>query len=82
MLLGSSEQEKLALFYIASYIAKSKVAFEQCFTVLNKALEHTKKYPSKSTKTDETKEKRHTIHVLQRTLNRLNLLMEISSGAR
>ena len=76
MLLGSMEQGKSALFYIANYIAKSKVAFEQCFTVLEKVIEHNEKYPS--TAPDSGTQERKTKHVLQRTLNQLNLLMEIS----
>ena len=76
MLLGSMEQGKSALFYIANYIAKSKVAFEQCFTVLEKAIEHTQKYAS--TASDSGTQQRTTKHVLERTLNQLNLLMEIS----
>ena len=76
MILGSMEQGKSALFYIASYIAKSKVAFEQCFVVLEKALEHVKKHPSKAA--DSGTPERETKHVLERTLNQLNLMMEIS----
>ena len=81
MMLGSSEQGKSILFYIANYISKSKVAFEQCFTVLEHAMDHVAKYPSTimyKAKDDNEIAWRNTTHILQRTLNRLNLLMEIS----
>ena len=75
-MLGSSEQAKGALFYIANYVAKSKVALEQCFTVLNQVTNHVKKHPSNADDSGTTR--RTSMHVLQRTLNRLNLLMEVS----
>jgi len=79
MFLGSAEQGKSALFYIASYIAKNKVALEQCLTVLNKAISHVNKYPSKYTPEQGKTVKHGTVkHILERTLNQLNLLMEIS----
>ena len=81
MPLGSSEQGKSALFYIAYYIAKSKVAFEQCFSVLNHAMEHVSKHPStilNKVENEDEKTWRNTTHILQRTLNKLNLLMEVS----
>jgi hypothetical protein len=74
--LGSSEQAKGAMFYITPYLTKNKIALEHCLTVLQKVREHVNLYPSKAANTGT--EIRTVQHVLTRTLNKLNCLMEIS----
>ena len=74
--LGSLEQAKGAMFYITPYIAKNKMSLEQCLTVLHKAREHIKEHPSKADNTGT--ELRTVQHLLTRTLNKLNCLVEVS----
>ena len=75
ILLGNSTQSKNALFYLAPYIGKSKVQLATCLTSLNNALQHVKKYPS--TADDTGTNKRTAQHILTRTINSLNLKMEV-----
>ena len=75
-LLGSLEQAKSAMFYLIPYQGKTKFDFHQSLTILDKALHHTKICPSTSSDTGTLR--RTTKHILQRTLNRMHLQMEIS----
>ena len=76
MPLGSLEQAKGAMFYITPYIAKNKVALSQCLTILQKAREDVAMNPSKAK--DSGTALRTIQHVLTRTLNKLNCLIEVS----
>jgi hypothetical protein len=75
-LLGSLEQAKGAMFYVCPYIGKSKFPLQQSLAVLNETLEHIEKYPSRAT--DAGTMKRTAQYILQRTLNRMMLQMELS----
>ena len=75
-LLGSLEQAKGAMFYVCPYIGKSKFPLQQSLALLNKTLEHIEKYPSRAK--DASTTKRTAQYILQRTLNRMMLQMELS----
>ena len=74
--LGSREQGTGAMFYISPYMLKSKVNIQQALGVLLAAGDHCKKNPSKAE--DAGTKKRDIQYVLTRTLNQLNLKMELS----
>ena len=75
-LLGSMVQAKGAIFYICPHMGKRKRPLLQCLTLLRNAAEHIEKHPSVA-KDAGTKE-RKVKHLLQRTLNKMNLMMELS----
>jgi hypothetical protein len=74
--LGSEEQSNSALFYVTNYVCKKKVELEQCLAVLASAKKHVDEYPSCAA--DSGTPQRTAQHMLTRTLNRCNLLMECS----
>ena len=76
MILGSTEQGKSALFYLTNYVSKGKFEMEECLSVLKEANQHIEQYPSLAENTGTAQ--RTAMHVLTRTLNKLNLHMEIS----
>jgi len=74
--LGSSEQSKAALFYIGPYINKDGVKITDALPLLLKAYKHAINYPSVADDTGTAK--RHTQHALQRALNKMNNLIEVT----
>lgn len=74
--LGGAEQALAAMFYLTGYVAKNKVEVERSLAILKAAKAHIDKHPSKADDSGTTT--RITKHLLQRTLNRLNLMMEVS----
>lgn len=76
-LLGSIEQAKSALFYLVPYQGKSKFPINQALPILNSVLDHVDRndsqHPTESGRMDRTVK-----HLLTRTLNKMNLRMEIS----
>jgi len=76
--LGSMVQAKGAMFYLIPYQGKNKFPIAQSLVVLNKALEHVEKYKTQSTKGDKGTLQRTATHLLQRTFNRMDLMMELS----
>ena len=79
LLLGSLEQGNASLFYVANYIGKNKIALEQCLTVLDKAHQHIQEHPSKASQGPAGGTAlRAAMHLLERTLNKVNLLMEVT----
>lgn len=74
--LGCSEQSKSVALYIGPYFMKEKYSVEECLSVLLKTHAHIKKYPS--TAEDTGTRRRRTLHFLERTLNQLSLLIEVS----
>jgi hypothetical protein len=75
-LLGSLEQAKGAMFYVCPYMGKAKFPLQQSLAVLNETLEHIEQYPSRAK--DAGTQKRTAQYILQRTLNRMMLQMELS----
>ena len=75
-LLGSDDQARGAIFYICPYMGKEKVPLEQCITILRQAMKHVNKY--KSSAEDSGTDFRRSVHLLERCLNRMNLMMELS----
>ena len=75
-ILGGTQQSKGCLFYLASYLGKNKVALEQCLLMLAKARKEADVRGSTANNKDEQIRKGQ--HVLTRTLNQLNLSMEVS----
>ena len=69
LLLGSSEQSKVAAHYVGPYIDKNKAPSGESIDVIYEAMEHAKKYPSiaKNTGTNT----RFVQYVLTRILNKL-----------
>ena len=81
--IGSAEQGKSAMFYISGYFGKNKLHKEQCLQLLWSVLAHIKKYPSSTPETAEDPSGSHVQtaqHALNRILNRLYLMMEISDN--
>jgi len=71
-------QAKGAMFYLIPYQGKNKFPVAQLLVVLNNALEHVQKYESRTTKGDKGTLQRTAKHLLQRTMNRMDLMMELS----
>jgi len=74
--LGSTEQSKAALFYIGPYINKDGVKITDALPLLSKAHEHALNYPSVADDTGTAK--RYAQHALQRALNKMNNLIEVT----
>ena len=76
LLLGATSQAKSAIFYIAPYISKGKMTLSACMTVIEKARNDVKKYPSKA---DNAKSKRRLAqYFITKMLNKLNAYVELS----
>lgn len=75
-LLGSLGQAKSALFYLIPYQGKTKFPLMGSLTLLDSAINHISKH--KSTAADSGSISRNVIHLLQRTINRIHLHIEIS----
>ena len=76
ILLGSMDQAMGAIFYICPYMGKKKLPLEESLTVLYNSLQHCQKYPSRAK--DEGTQRRNAVYLLERTLNQMNLKMELS----
>ncbi len=76
ILLGSSQQSRAALFYVAPYVCKNKVALESCLTALEIAQRHIEEHPSCAE--DSGTAKRTIQHLFTRVLNALSRSVEIS----
>ena len=76
-LLGSIQQAKSALFYLVPYQGKSKHPIREALPILNNALSYVDYNESKHP-TEAGTLRRTMKQLLQRTLNRMNLKMEIS----
>lgn len=74
--LGGGEQALAAMFYLTGYVAKNKFDKERSLVVLKAAKDHLDRHPS--TADDSGTAMRTARHLLQRTLNRFNLMMEVS----
>ena len=75
--LGSSEQGKAAAFYLGPYFMKSKFDLQQCLVLFCDVQKHNDIYKSTATDVD-TNNNRATMYFLERVLNKLSLLMEVS----
>ena len=75
-LLGSVQQAKAATFYICPYIGKIKFPLAHCLAILNAVMHQTTDNPSSAI--DSGTPLRTTQHILQRTMNKLMLKMELS----
>ena len=75
-LLGSLQQAKGAVFYLCPYLGKTKFPLQQALMILNEVVKHVEKFPSKAENTGC--DKRTTQHIMQRTLNKMMLLMELT----
>lgn len=69
-------QAKGAIFYMCPHMGKQKRPLLQCLMLLRDTASHIEKHPSqwKDAGTKEQKVK----HLTQRTLNKMNLMMELS----
>jgi len=76
-MLGSLLQAKTAVQYICPYIMKAKYPLEQCLIIICDVLWHNESHPSQSLE-DQGTASRDTKYFLQRILNQMNVLMEIS----
>ena len=76
ILLGNTQQSKAALFYVAPYICKNKMALEHCLTALSRAQAHVDKH--KSTASDAGTSKRTVQYMLTRVLNSMYCHRELS----
>ena len=76
ILLGNTEQSRNALFYVAPYVCKSKVALGNCLSALSNAQQHIKLYPSQASDAGTTK--RTVQHLFTRVLNTLYSHAEVS----
>ena len=74
--LGSETQSVNALCYIAPYMTKNKVPLLETLTSVAQARKDIEKRPSQAE--DSGTEFRTVAHLVQRTLNRMDLKMEIS----
>ena len=74
--LGSKEQSKGALFYIGPYINKDGVKINDALPLLLQAHEHALNHASVAD--DSGTNKRFAQHVLTRTLNCMNSMIEVS----
>lgn len=77
-LLGSSDQARSAMFYIIPYESKNKFPLGESLPILQKALDHLRRFPSTYDSKDKGTMKRTVKHLLTRVLNRMHLSMEIS----
>ena len=76
LLLGSSEQSKLAAHYIGPYVDKIKMPLAESLDIVYEANEHAIKYPSIAEDTGSNS--RFVQYVMTNILNRLGSLMDIS----
>lgn len=76
MTLGSLESAKAAMFYLVKYLTKDAVALRACLSVLADAAKHIAMFPS--TAEDSGEPPRTGKHFLQRSINALSALQEIS----
>lgn len=74
--LGSTEQSKAALFYIGPYINKNGVKINDALPILLDAHDYALAHPSVAE--DSGTNKRHAQHVLTRTVNKINTMVEVS----
>ena len=76
-ILGGQDQALGAVFYICPYIAKRKAPLEESMSLLNNCFQLAEKYP---TVLEDEKDSpvRFAKQVLQKTLNKMNLTMELS----
>ena len=75
-LLRSDEQARGAIFYICPYMVKEKAPLEQCIKIPRQAMKHVNMYRS-STEDSDT-DFRRFVRLLERCLNRMNLMMDLS----
>jgi len=75
-LLGADTQAKAAVFYLCPYMGKQKYPLEHSLSILWETVLHNLKHPSKAG--DTGSRDRNTKYILQHTLNKMNLKMEIS----
>ena len=75
-LLGSSDQSKAAFFYLIPYAAKPKFPLQHSLTVINECIPHIIRHAS--TASDSGTIERTVKHLMQRALNQLSLLSELS----
>ena len=73
--LGSSEQAKAILFYLAKYLTKDKVALGATLSLIAHARKHVTEFPS--TAADSGSRDRSVKHIMQRLLNEFNGSREI-----
>ena len=76
VLIGNTQQSAAALFYVAPYVCKNKVALEACLTALEAAQRHVEEYASKAE--DSGTPKRYVQHMFTRVLNDLAKSVELS----
>jgi hypothetical protein len=76
LLLGASEQSRVAGLYLGPYVDKGKTNLADSLDLVFESLENVRVHPSVAIDTGTTK--RFAQHVLTRILNLLNSLMEIS----
>ena len=75
-LLGGAEQAKAALFYLLKYMTKDNAALSSCLSVIRDSCQYVRDHPSIAEDTGTIV--RGGKHFLQRILNSLNGLAEIS----
>ena len=75
-LLESLQQAKGAVLYLCPYLGKLKFPLQHALMILNETVTYVEKFPSKAD--DSGSDKRTVQHILQRTLNKMMLLMELS----
>ncbi len=75
LLLGSSEQSKVAAHYVGPYIDKNKTPLGESINVTYDAMEHAKKFPSIAK--DSGTNTRFVQYLLTLVLNKLGFLIEI-----
>ena len=75
LLLGSSEQSKVAAHYVGPYVDKNKTPLSESLEVVYEATEHAKNHPSIAEDTGTNA--RFVQYVMTRILNQLGSLMEI-----
>lgn len=76
-ILGSTEQAKSVLYYLVDYMTKNPVKLHNILSVIGEARVHNAKYPS--TAPDKDTQQRRAMYLLQRVLNRLTGMTEVSS---
>jgi hypothetical protein len=76
LLLGSSEQSKVAAHYVGPYVDKYKTDLVEALDIVYESMEHVKVHPSIAQDTGSTT--RYAQHTLTRILNKLGSLREIS----
>lgn len=75
--LGSAAQAKGALFYLLDYITKDSHPLSNSLTALTMARQHIEQYPSRAADTGSAD--RTALHLLQRLLNTITGMMELSA---